>query len=417
MTTSATPTPPAANASEAEGAARDAVPLLDPQTGEPLIDPETGEQLTGIPAAEAVPMLDPETGEPMLDPETGEPLLAVPEPQITPEPEAIPEPEPTAAISSSEELRDAVSERSETVGGIVDTLDAVALEFGSMRVSLWDALVLIGVILLVVLLAWMATRLSRTSVRRLSRLDDTQRLLAEKISAIVIWTAAFLIGIDLLGIDLTALAVFSGAFGLAIGFGLQKTFGNLIAGIILLMDKSIKPGDVISVADQAGNESFGQIRKIGIRAISVVTRDQTEYLIPNENLMVNQVVNWSYSSKDVRVKAPVGVSYSSDLDLVSKLLYQAVDETPRILTTPRPRVNIMGFGDSSVDFEVRFWIKDPEGGMSNIRSDVYSRIWQLFQENGVEIPYPQRDLNLRGNDQFQQLVEAISQRVANKQRD
>ncbi len=168
---------------------------------------------------------------------------------------------------------------------------------------------------------------------------------------------------------------------------------------------------MISVADQAGNESFGQIRKIGIRAISVVTRDQTEYLIPNENLMVNQVVNWSYSSKDVRVKAPVGVSYSSDLDLVTKLLYQAVDDTPRILKAPRPRVNIMGFGDSSVDLEVRFWIKDPEEGMSNIRSEVYSHMWRLFHENDIEIPFPQRDLNLRGNDQFQQLVEAISQQV------
>jgi len=400
-------TPPSASSATVDTTAPEAVPLIDPQTGEPLLDPETGEQLMGIVANAAVPMLDPGTGKPMLNPETGEPLLAAPVPEITPEPE----PEPTAAISSSEDLRDAVSERSETVGGLVDTLDVVALEFGTMRVSLWDVIVLIGVVALVILLAWLANRLLRMALRRMTRLDESQSLLTEKISTIVIWTAAFLLGIDMLGIDLTALAVFSGAFGLAIGFGLQKTFGNLIAGIILLMDKSIKPGDVISVADQAGNESFGQIRKIGIRAISVVTRDQTEYLIPNENLMVNQVVNWSYSSKDVRVKAPVGVSYSSDLDLVTKLLYQAVDDTPRILKAPRPRVNIMGFGDSSVDLEVRFWIKDPEEGMSNIRSEVYSHMWRLFHENDIEIPFPQRDLNLRGNDQFQQLVEAISQQV------
>ena len=180
------------------------------------------------------------------------------------------------------------------------------------------------------------------------------------------------------------------------------------AGIILLLDKSIKPGDVISVSDIAGNEAVGQIRRIGIRAISVITRDQTEYLIPNELLMTNQVVNWSYSSRDVRVKAPVGVAYDSDLELVTKLLYRAVDETNRILVRPKPRVNLMGFGNSSVDFEIRFWIKDPEGGLSNIRSDVYMRIWQLFQENGVEIPFPQSDLHLRSSQQLDQLMEMLS---------
>lgn len=386
----------------------DAVPLRDPETGEPLLDPETGEPLMGIPApSEAVPILDPETGEPLIDPETGEPLLAIPEALPTPEPTQ----EAVTAIGTTEEVRDAVSERSETVGGILDGLDSAALQIGSIRFSMLDALLAVLVILLVILLAWGVTRLIRFALKRITRLDGSQRLLAEKISTILIWAVAFLIGIDMLGIDLTALAVFSGAFGLAIGFGLQKTFGNLIAGIILLMDKSIKPGDVISVADTAGNEGFGQIRKIGIRAISVVTRDQTEYLIPNENLMINQVVNWSYSSREVRVKAAVGVSYSSDIDLVMELLYKAVEETPRILKTPKPRVNIMSFGDSSVDFEVRFWITDPEGGLANIRSDVYQRIWQLFHEHDIEIPFPQRDLNLRGNEEFNQLVAAIGQRL------
>ncbi len=386
----------------------DAVPLRDPNTGEPLIDPETGEQLMGVPAPqEAVPIMDPVTGEPILDPETGEPLLAIPDPQPTVEPEAV------TAITTSDDLRDAVTERSETVGGIVDTLDSAAVEIGSISFSLWDAVVLMFVIALVIFIAWAITRLSRFALRRITKLDSSQRLLTEKISTIVIWALAFLIGIDLLGIDLTALAVFSGAFGLAIGFGLQKTFGNLIAGIILLMDKSIKPGDVISVADSAGNEGFGQIRKIGIRAISVVTRDQTEYLIPNENLMINQVVNWSYSSRDVRVKAPVGVAYDSDLDLVEKLLYKAVEETPRILNAPKARVNIMAFGNSSVDFELRFWIRDPEGGLANIRSDVYKRIWQLFKENDIEIPFPQNDINLRRNEPFEQLVAAIGQRLEN----
>jgi len=148
----------------------------------------------------------------------------------------------------------------------------------------------------------------------------------------------FLIGVDLLGIDLTALTVFSGAFGLAIGFGLQKIFGNLIAGIILLLDKSIKPGDVIAVADQSGQQTFGQIRRIGIRAVSVTTRDEREYLIPNENLMINQVENWSYSSKNVRVQVPVGVSYDADMALAEKLMLEAAAKARRVLATPPPTV-------------------------------------------------------------------------------
>ncbi|MEM9500730.1 MAG: mechanosensitive ion channel domain-containing protein [Pseudomonadota bacterium] len=319
------------------------------------------------------------------------------------------EPEETfEVLEASQGLKDAVAAQNETAGGLLESLDYFALEIGNLRFSMLDALLFVGVILLVITFAWLATRFSRSALGKVKRLDSSQRVLAEKLSTIVIWAAAFFIGIDLLGIDLTALAFFGGAFGLAIGFGLQKTFGNLISGILLLLDKSIKPGDVISVTDAAGNEAVGQIRKIGIRAISVITRDQTEHLIPNENLMINQVVNWSYSSRDVRVKAPVGVSYDSDLELVTKLLYQAVDETDRILAHPKPRVNIMEFGDNSVNFELRFWIQDPEGGLANIRSDVYMRIWQLFKENDIEIPFPQSDLHLRSSKQLDQLVELMS---------
>src|SRR5690606_31471681 len=150
-----------------------------------------------------------------------------------------------------------------------------------------------------------------------------QRLLLDKLLTIAVWTLAILIGVDVLGIDLTALAVFSGAMGLAIGFGLQKTFGNLIAGIILLMDKSIKPGDVIAIADLAGQTTIGPIRKIGIRAVSVTTRDQRQYLIPNGNLMINQVENWSDSTRNVRMQVAAGGSYDADITLAEDLMLQA----------------------------------------------------------------------------------------------
>ena len=332
-----------------------------------------------------------------------------PVPALTPPPAVVTTaPEP---IAEADVLRDAVSSRSGTVADVINQLDAFGFTVNDTRFSLWSVLVVVLVVLALFAFARLGSRLAKRSFGHITRLDPSQRLLGEKLVTIAVWGIAIMVGIDLLGIDLTALAVFSGAFGLAIGFGLQKTFGNLIAGIILLMDKSIKPGDVISVADTAGNESYGQIRKIGIRAISVVTRDKMEYLIPNENLMINQVENWSYSSREVRVKAPVGVSYDCDIAQVEELLLQATFEVPRVLNEPAPKVLLMGFGESAINFEVRFWISDPEEGMSNIRSDVLKRVWQLFRANGVIIPLPQRDLNLRDNAQFQQLVAALGERA------
>ena len=282
----------------------------------------------------------------------------------------------------------------EAVARVVAALDSVGFEYGDSRISLYRALLVVVVLLVVLVVARVASIGVRHLFRRMTRLDPAQQLLGEKLVSIAVWVLTVLVGIDVLGIDLTALAVFSGAMGLAVGFGLQKTFGNLIAGIILLMDRSIKPGDVIAVSDTAGRESFGQIRKIGIRAISVVTRDRKEYLIPNENLMINQVENWSYSSRDVRVKAPVGIAYASDLALAERLMLQAAAETRRVLAEPAPSALLMAFGESAIQFEIRFWISDPEEGISNVRSDVLKRVWRLFRDNGVEVPLPQRELRI-----------------------
>ncbi len=360
-------------------------------------------------AAPASDTSTPTTATPATDPSPTDPAIegAQPAPEQTPVSTPTPEPAPEVVIINEGAKQD-IAAQGDTIGAVVEQLDEWALVIGSVRISAFDVMFLFATVLLVVSAAWFGSRFARNLLRRANGLDGTQKLLAEKLVTVAIWTLAFFIMIDVIGIDLTALAFFGGAFGLAIGFGLQKTFGNLISGILLLLDKSIKPGDVISVSDQAGNEAVGQIRKIGIRAISVVTRDQTEHLIPNENLMVNQVVNWSYSSKDVRVKAPIGVAYDSNLKLVTRLLYQAADETDRVLKTPKPRVNIMEFGDNSVNFELRFWIHDPEAGIANIRSDVFMRIWELFRENEVEIPFPQRDLHLRSSKQLDQLVELMS---------
>ena len=315
-------------------------------------------------------------------------------------------------VATADELRSAVSQSSGTIGEIVATLDGWALSLGSLRVSLWDVLVMVAVVVFCLLLGKLGSRWARRFVRRSKRLDSTQALLAEKLLTIAFWTLAFFLAVDLLGIDLTALAVFSGAFGLAIGFGLQKTIGNLIAGIILLMDKSIKPGDVIAIADQAGQSTFGQIRKIGVRAVSLVTRDQKEYLIPNENLMVNQVENWSYSSKNVRIQVPVGVSYQADLDLAEKLMLDAAKSCQRVLNSPPPVVWMKAFGDNSVQFAIQCWIQDPEEGVGNVQSAVLKQVWALFKEHGIELPYPQRDLHLRGSPELGRIVDLLEARRA-----
>lgn len=282
---------------------------------------------------------------------------------------------------------------SHAIGGfnvITDTLDRIGISIGRRRLSL---LALVTVLVTAVALyagARLANRIIGHSIGQARGFDPTQKLLFQKIASIVVVVVAFFFGIDLLGIDLTSFAIFSGAFGLAIGFGLQKTIGNLIAGIILLMDRSIKPGDVIVVGD-----SFGWVNKIGVRAVSVITRDGKEHLIPNENLMTQEVENWSFSDRNVRVRIPVGVGYETDLALAQKLMLKAAADSPRVLKSPPPNVWLTSFGDYAVEHEILAWISDPEGGVGNVKSDVLNRLWLLFKENGIDIPVPRREIMVK----------------------
>ncbi|GGO92525.1 mechanosensitive ion channel family protein [Stakelama pacifica] len=269
-------------------------------------------------------------------------------------------------------------------------LDTVGFSVGSRRYSLLSLATIAVAAIILFALVRLANRVIAHSIARAKSFDPAQKLLIQKLAGIAVLIVAFFIGIDFLQIDLTTFAVFSGALGLAVGFGLQKTVGNLIAGIILLMDRSIKPGDVIVVGD-----SFGWVNKIGVRAVSVITRDGKEHLIPNENLMTQEVENWSYSDRNVRVRIPVGVSYDCDLKLAQELMLQAAKDSPRVLKTPKPNVWLAAYGDSSVEHEILAWINDPEGGVGNVRSDVLNRLWYLFKDNGIEIPFPQRDVHVK----------------------
>ncbi|KUR70258.1 mechanosensitive ion channel protein MscS [Novosphingobium fuchskuhlense] len=288
----------------------------------------------------------------------------------------------------------------------VSSLDDVGFDVGRTHISLFNAVWMLIVVIGVLVFGRVASRIGRRAVRGLKGLDGTQRALGEKLMTVTVWSAAVLVGIDALGINLTTLTVFSGAFGLAVGFGLQKTFGNLIAGVILLMDRSIKPGDVIAVNDTKGS-TFGEVSRIGVRAVSVTTRDNREILIPNEILMTTQVENWSYSSRMVGITIPVNVAYGSDLDLAEKLLLKAALTVPRVLKDPEPSILLNAFGPSAIELLIYISIDDPENGVGNVRSDVLKAAWHALKDSGVSIPLPQSDVTLRDSDGLRVLAEAL----------
>lgn len=272
----------------------------------------------------------------------------------------------------------------------IEAIDRVALPMGDVRVS---ALTVLQALILLVVLLWIALFVTNLLERRISALPNitpSAQVLFAKFIKFTLITIAIFAAVGSVGIDLSVLAVFGGALGVGIGFGLQKIVANFISGIILLLDKSIKPGDTIGVAG-----TYGQIRSLNARFVSVVTRDGIEHLIPNEELIINRVENWTYSNNEVRLKIPVGVSYGSNIRRAMELCLEATATAERVLSAPKPVCLLKGFGDNSVDLEIRFWVRDPQNGVSNVKSTVLLSIWDKFHENDIEIPFPQRDLHLR----------------------
>lgn len=269
-------------------------------------------------------------------------------------------------------------------------LDSLALEVGALRVS---ALTVIKGVMSLAVLLWLATASSRVLEKRISSLPNltpSVQVLFSKLLKIVLIVVAVVVALRSVGIDLTAFAVLSGAIGVGIGFGLQKAVSNLISGVMLLLDKSIKPGDVVSVAG-----TYGWVSSLGARYVSVVTRDGIEHLIPNEDFITQGVENWSYSNEQVRLKVPIGISYNADPRLAIKLCLEAAAEVERVLTQPNPVCLVKGFGDNSVDLELRIWINDPPNGVSNVKSQALLLVWDKFHQHGIEIPFPQRDLHIK----------------------
>jgi small-conductance mechanosensitive channel len=272
-------------------------------------------------------------------------------------------------------------------------LEKISIPFGSVDITLLG--IFHGLAMLLFLI-WLSIRLSgaaETQMHRMPNITPSMEVLFSKILKVVLISLSIVIGLNSFGIQLSSLTVLGGAIGLGLGFGLQKVISNLISGVILLLDKSIKPGDVISIGD-----TYGWINKLSARYVSVITRDGRENLIPNENLITNEVENWSFSDTKVRLRSPVGISYDADVRKAMELCKQAATNCERVLKDPAPQCPVKGFGDNSVDLELRFWIADPAKGVTNIKSMVYLEIWDLFHEHDIEIPFPQRDIHIRGGD-------------------
>ena len=269
----------------------------------------------------------------------------------------------------------------------IDALAAASFSLGTGRTSL---LILIEAVITAVILIWGSMVVSRVVENRMTKmtsLSPSFQILFGKLFKFCLISIAVMVSLGMFGIDLTAFAVFTGALGVGLGFGLQKSVANLFAGVILLIDKSIKPGDIVEVAG-----TFGWVLAVRARYVEVETRDGTEFLIPNEDIITQRVFNWTHQDDNVRLKLPVRIAYDADVRVALSLMSEAAGRIPRVLVDPSPNPRVIGFGENGIELELRFWIADVRNGIHNVSSDVLIEILDLFREHRVRVPLPQRDL-------------------------
>ncbi|MCI4643250.1 MAG: mechanosensitive ion channel [Hyphomonadaceae bacterium] len=275
--------------------------------------------------------------------------------------------------------------------GVLDDVVAwsytIGPPFGGRRINppfILQAILTAGIFLYAA--NWLSKRL-KTRVETLPKVEPSLRILLTNALQVGLFFAAAILTLAGLNIPLSGLAVLGGAIGVGLGFGMQQIVANFISGVILLTDRSIKPDDVIEV-----DETYGVVKSLGLRYASVITRDGKEHLIPNEQLITDRVINWSYSDKKVRIKRRLRVEYETDLKLACGLVVEGAKMTPRVLAEPAPKCLVMEFGEEAVEIEARFWIDDPQNGVSNVGSAVMLNVWDKFQEAGIDIPLRHEDV-------------------------
>ena len=274
----------------------------------------------------------------------------------------------------------------------METLDAIAFSVGELRLSalavIKSALLIFGLLYLAIFASGFAER----KIENTKGLTRSSKVLISKIVRVFLIVMAILIGVTSAGIDLSIFAVFGGAIGLGIGFGLQKGISNLFSGMLLLTDRAIIPGDVIELE----NGTFGWVNHMAARYTEIVSRDNKSFLIPNEDFITQRVTNWSHGSKLIRIEVTFGVAYKHNpYEIKSMAEEAALDAHDRIVKDPAPVCHLAEFGDSALNFKLRFWITDAEKVVTNMRGAVMLALWDAFKDHRIEIPYPHREVYIR----------------------
>ena len=272
---------------------------------------------------------------------------------------------------------------------ILDAMDSLSFNIGKQRISLLIILSVILTILATMLAAMWLGRMLEHRVMVAETMDMNSRMILSKLIRASLVVIGILIALPLAGVDITVLSVFGGALAVGIGFGLQKVAGNYVSGFIILLDRSIHPGDVLTVDGR-----FGKVSQLTTRYLVLQSNDGTEAIVPNEILISSTVINHSYTNRNMRIAIPVQISYQSDLHRAMEIMKQAAANQIRVLTDPEIKVYLKSFGDNGIDLEMGIWINDPEEGQLDLRSDINIEIWSEFQKSGIEIPYPQRDIRI-----------------------
>jgi small-conductance mechanosensitive channel len=274
---------------------------------------------------------------------------------------------------------------------IIEYLNNITFTLSGFELTAWTVMMGVAQSILFVWGAVIASRIIDSILDHAENLTPTVRVLLNKISSIVLFSIAGVLVITGMGVDLTIFAVFGGALGIGVGFGLQKVVSNLISGMMILIDGSIKPGDVIAIEG-----TYGRVERLGTRYVSVVTRDKIEHLVPNEDFITRGVANWTYSDTNVRLRIPVGVSYDTkNIESVMDLCVDAAMEVDRVLDNPPPRCRITSLGDNAINLEIRGWICDAHNGIGKVKSEIYINLLNKFEKAGIEIPYPQTDIHIK----------------------
>lgn len=272
---------------------------------------------------------------------------------------------------------------------ILVVLQTIEFSIGKTTVNLLVVLQALMTIFATIFVALWCSRMIENKLMRAQDINMNMRVVLSKVLKVFLLFIAILVGLSAVGLDITLLSVFGGALGVGLGFGLQRIASNYVSGFILLLDESMQIGDIVTV-----DTHYGTITDLRTRYLVLKKLDGTQVIVPNELLIINPVINHSFTDRNMRVLLDLQVAYQSDLELVLKLMRQAAEGNARVLVTPEPTAMIKAFADSGVDVTLSVWISDPENGQLTLKSELYLALWQMFKDNNISIPFPQREIRI-----------------------